>query len=115
TQKDFTQELKNLIHEKNPEKLHETITFYRNKDFTKFIEIKERLTKFVLSGETFEKAYEKARNSLKTQRSKLLENWLFFGPYVFTSFFENYRKNPSVKSPLVIDIEVTIVCNLSYF
>ncbi|RNA01846.1 hypothetical protein BpHYR1_047852, partial [Brachionus plicatilis] len=33
---------------------------------------------------------------------KLLENWLFFGPFVFTSFFENYRKNPGVKSPLVI-------------
>ncbi|RNA00171.1 hypothetical protein BpHYR1_048994, partial [Brachionus plicatilis] len=39
TQKDFTQELKNLIQEKFPEELHET-TFYRNKDFKKFIEIK---------------------------------------------------------------------------
>ncbi|RNA01209.1 hypothetical protein BpHYR1_021232, partial [Brachionus plicatilis] len=39
TQKDFTQELKNLIQEKFPEELHETITFYKNKDFKKFIEI----------------------------------------------------------------------------
>ncbi|RNA35835.1 hypothetical protein BpHYR1_022675 [Brachionus plicatilis] len=68
-QKDFTEQFRIKIRENFPQNPNETIGFNRSADNRKFLEIKEHLARYVPHDRTFEKAFEKASNSLKTSRS----------------------------------------------